>query len=179
VFSEPEEILVAAMDAQMLEQSRCSLAAEVLQSTGTLRIRAMGSSMLPTLWPGDLVTIESRKLEQVRPGEIVLYLRQGRFFLHRAVKKVAAGGEELLQTRGDSMPGSDPLVRPSEVLGAVTGIQRGASVIAPAPELSPFTLMLARALGHSNLCQRLALRFRRRSRDVQDGEFSQEQAAVV
>ena len=167
------------MNAQMLEQSRCSLAAEVLQSTGTLRIRAMGSSMVPTLWPGDLVVIDSRKIEDVRPGDIVLYLREGRFFLHRVINKVSAGHEECLLTRGDSMPGKDPLVRPSELLGAVTGIQCGASVVAPAGKFSLFRLMLARVLGHSNLCQRVALRFHGPGRGVEDVELSQEQAAVV
>jgi signal peptidase I len=163
----------------MLEQSRCSLAAQALQSAGTLRIRAMGSSMLPTLWPGDLVTIESRKFEHVHPGQIVLYLREGRFFLHRAVSKVAAGKEEWLLTRGDSVPGNDPPVRPSEFLGTVTGIQRGASVVAHAGKLSLFRLMLARVLGYSNLCHRAALRFYGQGRGVQDAVFSREQAAVL
>ena len=167
------------MNAQMVEQSRCSLATEVLQSTGTLRIRALGSSMLPTLWPGDQVTIEFRKFEQVRPGDIVLCLRNERFFLHRAVSKVTTGNEELLLTRGDSMPGNDPPVRRTEVLGMVTGIQRGASVVTPASKLSPFCLMVARVLGHSKLCQRVALRLHGQGRGVQDPEFSQEQVAVV
>lgn len=163
----------------MREQSRCNLAAEVLQSSGTLHIRAMGTSMLPTLWPGDLVTIQSQDFEQVEPGEIVLFLREGRFFLHRAVKKSGVGKAVFLLTRGDSMPQNDPPVQPGELLGRVTGIRRGGSVIAPVRRLSWFDLMLARLLGYSNLCQRLALRRRGRGRDFNSGfEFSGDQAVV-
>ena len=166
------------MDAQELEQRRCSLAAQFLQSTGTVRIRARGSSMLPTLWPGDLVTVQSRTFEQVQAGEIVLYLREGLFVLHRAVRKLA-GEEPLLVTRGDSMPGNDPRVKPCELLGAVTGIQRGASLVAPEPRLSLLRLMLARALAHSNLCHRLALRLGAWHGRLRGPEPSQEQAAVM
>ncbi len=61
--------------------------------------------MLPALWPGDVVQIACCKPEDVRPGEIVLALRDGRFFLHRLVARSQPSGFVL---RGDSMPGSDP-----------------------------------------------------------------------
>ncbi len=43
--------------------------------------------MLPTVWPGDLLTIQSHRPDQAEPGEIVLYMRRGRFFIHRVVSK--------------------------------------------------------------------------------------------
>jgi len=63
------------MNAQARAESKCSLAAEVLHSWGMLRLRTRGISMLPTLWPGDLVTVQSCSFEQVDPGEVVLYVR--------------------------------------------------------------------------------------------------------
>ncbi len=68
-----------------MTEGRCSLAAEALRSWGTLKVRAHGVSMLPTLWPGDVLTVQSVRPEQVEPGEIVLYMRQDRFFIHRIV----------------------------------------------------------------------------------------------
>ena len=68
------------MNPQALIEGRCSLVAEALREWGVLKIRATGVSMLPTLWPGDLLTIHSRQLEEIEPGEIVLYRRRGRFF---------------------------------------------------------------------------------------------------
>ena len=49
-----------------------------------------GESMLPALWPGDVVEIESCSLEDIRPGEIVLAQRDGRLFLHRFVAALHA-----------------------------------------------------------------------------------------
>ena len=48
--------------------------------------------MLPTLWPGDLLTVQSRRAEDIEPGEIVLYMRGGRFFIHRVKSKSAYRG---------------------------------------------------------------------------------------
>jgi len=35
----------------------CELAAEVLRSSGRLRLRATGTSMLPAVWPGDVLSV--------------------------------------------------------------------------------------------------------------------------
>jgi len=112
---------VLTMDAQALKQGRCSLVAEALRTWGVLKIRATGVSMLPTLWPGDLLTVQSRRLEEIEPGEIVLYRRRNRFFIHRAVSKCLIGDGLFLIARGDSMPEADPPVRIGQVLGKITG----------------------------------------------------------
>jgi len=95
---------------------RSALLADVLRRGGRLgqvvRLRVHGESMLPALWPGDVVEIASCSLEDVRPGEIVLALRDGRLFLHRFVARCTP---DTFLLRGDSMPGSDPLL-PSEAL---------------------------------------------------------------
>ena len=75
------------MDLQALDKVRCSLAAEALRSRGVLKLRAAGVSMLPTLWPGDLLTVQCLREEEVEPGEIVLYMRSDRFFVHRIVSQ--------------------------------------------------------------------------------------------
>ena len=56
------------MNAEGCEECKCSLAAEVLQSSGHLKLRATGASMLPTLWPGDLLTIQYSNFDQVELG---------------------------------------------------------------------------------------------------------------
>ncbi len=146
------------MNAQDRGEIRCSLAAEVLRSCGALRLQAVGSSMLPSLWPGDVLTVQGHDFERIQPGDIVLYARGGRFFVHRVRKKSSRGGESLLITRGDSMPQDDPPVGPTELLGCVTEVQRRGSSIAPTRVLSPFRLVLARLLCHWDLCRSFALR---------------------
>lgn len=146
------------MDPQAREKGGCSLAAEALRSWGTLHLRATGVSMLPTLWPGDLLTVESRHPEQVVPGEIVLYMRQDRFFIHRIVGQKLAGNEALLVTRGDCMSEDDPPVQSSELLGKVTEIWRSGSAFPPARTVSPFCRILAWLFCHWSLFRQVGLR---------------------
>ena len=44
------------MNPQARDKNGCSLAGQTLRSWGVLKLRATGLSMLPTLWPGDLLT---------------------------------------------------------------------------------------------------------------------------
>ena len=81
--------------------------------------------MLPSVWPGDLLTVESAAHGEIVPGEIVLVLCDKRFFVHRLVEGLREQDSILWITRGDAMPGNDPPAAESELLGRVTGIQRG------------------------------------------------------
>lgn len=66
--------------------TECVLAAEVLLKYGKLRFRAHGVSMLPTVWPGDVLSVTSLGSSTLLPGEIVLYRRQGTLVAHRLVR---------------------------------------------------------------------------------------------
>jgi hypothetical protein len=93
--------------------AECSaLVADALRRSGSLRLRVRGESMLPALWPGEVVEIANCSVEDMQPGEIGLALRDGRLFLHRFVGSSTPNGFRL---RGDSMPCSDPPF-PSEAL---------------------------------------------------------------
>ena len=110
---------------------KCELADEVLRSSGTLRLRVMGWSMLPAVWPGDTLVIESVNGKAVSEGDIVLFRRDGRLFVHRVVAKGAPNGEAGIVTRGDAMPQPDPLVAEGDLLGRVTAIVRNGKRIEP------------------------------------------------
>jgi signal peptidase I len=146
------------MDAQMHDEVRCGLAAEALRSWGTLQLRATGISMLPTLWPGDLLTIHSLRPEQAKIGEIVLYMRQGRFFIHRVASRDATLDETPLITRGDCMSEDDSPVGRHELLGRITEVRRGAAVFVPARKLSLFSKIVAWMFCHWGLFRRAGLR---------------------
>lgn len=146
------------MNVRTRGEATSSLVTEVLHSRGALRLRATGVSMLPTLWPGDLLTIQFREFAQVQVGDLVLYTRAGRFFIHRVVRKAVLGGEPALITRGDCMAQDDPSVCPAELLGAVTEINRGGSRFAPTSSLGPFRQVLAHLLCHWDVFRRIVLR---------------------
>lgn len=100
---------------------KCELAAEVLRSCGTLRLRVTGWSMLPAVWPGDTLLVESARTGAVIEGDIVLFGRESRLFVHRVIKDL---GNSRFLTRGDAMPQPDPVVHSQELLGRVSHIVR-------------------------------------------------------
>lgn len=134
---------------------QCELAREVLRSSGTLRLGVTGWSMLPTLWPGDTLIIEGTNSDGVVPGDIVLFARDRRFFVHRVVGRTAdAGG---VHTRGDAMPQMDPPVSNRELLGRVVSIERGGTCVAPSREIRAGNRSVAALVRHSAAAARVAV----------------------
>jgi len=131
----PEDIVTqfrnAAPDAA--HSVKCDLAGEVLRSSGRLRLRVTGWSMLPTVMPGDTLIVE-RVSGEVSRGEIVLFSRNQRLFAHRVVS-TPVDGPGLIITQGDGMPHPDPPVAASELLGKVSRIVRNERCLEPSPKL--------------------------------------------
>ena len=107
----------------------CGLAEEVVRTFGEVRLRVFGTSMVPSILPGDLVSIRRSSLCDIFPGEVILFSQKGRLFVHRVVDRkvvaVAGGsGESCLITRGDRLRHDDPPVSSPELLGRVVSIER-------------------------------------------------------
>jgi len=120
-----QEFLASAVmpsDAHFREPHKHILAAELLRTSGTLRLAALGHSMLPTLWPGDVLNVEARSIDQVQVGDVVLFMRENRFFIHRVLQKDNNNSVHRLLTRGDAMPEGDEPVTAEELLGKVVSI---------------------------------------------------------
>jgi signal peptidase I len=140
---------------ELLDAPELNLAAEVLASGGTIRLRVRGSSMLPSLWPGDIVTIESTSCAAAVPGDLVLVRRN---VLHRVKEKHDCAGRLCLITCGDAVPHSDPPVESSELLGRVARIQRNQRILVPQRQLSVAARLLAwicRSDRFRSICLRL------------------------
>jgi hypothetical protein len=140
------------------EDAKFALAAETLRGHGTAQLKAWGTSMLPSLWPGDLLTIEGVAHDDIVPGEIVLVLSNNRFLVHRLVEKRQDRDRVLWITRGDAMPGNDPLAAAPELLGRVARIRRGNRSFVPRRRVSPLRSLLAWVLCHCGRFRSLALR---------------------
>ncbi|MFZ0952580.1 MAG: S24 family peptidase [Candidatus Sulfotelmatobacter sp.] len=140
------------------EDPRFALAAEMLRRCGTVRLKAWGASMLPSLWPGDLLTIQSAAHGEILPGDIVLVLRDNRFFVHRLVEKRQVQDCLLWITRGDAMPQNDPPVAASDLLGRVASVCRASRSFVPSRKVSPLHSTLAWILCRSDRFRNLALR---------------------
>lgn len=138
------------------DDHKLDLAAEVLRAGGSIRLQALGASMLPSIWPGDVLCIERRSGDEIVPGDIVVVARDGRFFIHRLIEKHESGWV----TRGDSLPQNDPPVEEVQVLGKVSVIQRKTGASVPASRTSRLNRGLAWMLCRWNLFRNVALRMR-------------------
>ena len=103
---------------------KCELAGEVLTSSGSLRLRVTGWSMLPAIFPGDTLVIEPARSESVGKGDIVLFRRDGRLFAHRVSGKSGSASDFQIVTQGDGMRNPDPPVSSSQLLGKVSFVVR-------------------------------------------------------
>jgi hypothetical protein len=122
---------VTACRSASRESVGCELAAEVLRSSGRLRLRANGTSMLPAVWPGDILSLRGHRVADALPGDIVLFERAGRLVAHRVVERTICQDEMQWVTRGDSLGSNDPPVSIHELLGRVTAIERGSRRLTP------------------------------------------------
>jgi hypothetical protein len=64
---------------------KCEIAAQILRSFGTLRLQVTGLSMLPSVWPGDILFIERRDMREIAEGDIALFARHNRLVAHRVL----------------------------------------------------------------------------------------------
>jgi len=134
---------------------RSALAADALRRGGRLRLQVRGESMLPSVWPGDTVEIIECRLEDIRPGEIVLALREDRLFLHRFLGR---RGEDRFLMRGDAMPDPDPVFSASALQGKLVVVARtGQTVALPVP-LRWWSQALGVLFCHWDSARRLALK---------------------
>jgi signal peptidase I len=106
------------------------MADEIVRNFDELRLRVFGTSMAPSVLPGDLVLIQRADLEEIEVGEIAMFRHRGRLFVHRVVdRKVmpvdGSATETCLITRGDRQRDNDAPVFSSELLGRVISIERG------------------------------------------------------
>jgi signal peptidase I len=140
----------------------CELAGEVVRTFGGLRLRVFGTSMVPSILPGDFISVQRANLCEISPGEIVMYLREGRLFVHRVVARAGNHDDPRLITRGDRLTYDDPSVSSSELLGRVTSIQtpdgRWHREVRPATGLSVWERMFASVVRTSDRAMYLYLR---------------------
>jgi len=136
---------------------KCELAGEVLASSGAVRLRVAGWSMLPTVWPGDTLVIERVDSEMVSEGDIVLFKSERRFVAHRIVAKCGAGRDSKILTRGDASPRPDAPLSGRDVLGKVCVILRKGKRIRPKTDLRIYSRFVAAAVRRSDIVARVVL----------------------
>ena len=149
-----------AEDGRDHAAAKHALAIEVLRSHGLLRIKAFGTSMIPTIWPGDVLTITAVDSENLQAGDVVMLSHRGMFVVHRLSGIRRMSGHAYLDTRGDSVPHSDPLMTEAQLLGKVLWVERDGRRFAPARRPSVGSRVLGRLVSRSTLLLGLVLHLR-------------------
>ena len=93
----------------------------LLDEGKTIRIKANGYSMFPSIKAGSLIYIEP--VIDPLPGEIIAWRREEGFVVHRLVRVVNDGERIFYITRGDSCAGEDQPVQKEEIAGRVISVE--------------------------------------------------------
>jgi signal peptidase I len=98
---------------------------EHLLSDGlSVRLKTRGFSMFPLISTGDRIII--RQVRSLSPGDVIVFKRNDEWIGHRLRRLFMKDGIIFLQTKGDNQFQADEPITPSEILGKVIEIDRGA-----------------------------------------------------
>jgi signal peptidase I len=131
----------------------CDLVYDVACRSGEVRLKVNGSSMLPGIRPGDLITVARCDFEQLQPGQVILYRRSGKLTAHRIIRI----SRDCLIARGDALADFDAPVSASEIVGRVESVLRNGRSIPLAQSL--WQRAVSSMLRRSEICRRVALRW--------------------
>lgn len=90
----------------------------------TIRVKAEGLSMYPSIKPGSVIFIEplNKNIRPV-PGEIIAWKREAGFVVHRLVGSFEKDNSEFIVTRGDSSLAEDEPVISEQIAGKVIRVE--------------------------------------------------------
>jgi signal peptidase I len=149
---------VSLAKTQPVDECKTALAVQTLRAGSSIRLQVLGSSMLPSIWPGDVVSIDKVSVDEIVPGDIVVCERDDRVFVHRFLGKSESNNGICWRTRGDSLPQNDPPFSESHLLGRVSRILRGDRAIIPKPTRSSLARFLSWMICYLDSARNLALR---------------------
>jgi len=115
--------------------------------------------MLPSIWPGDVITISQQAVDEFAIGEVGLFRTEGRLLAHRIRSIVTIHDSLHFITRGDSVPDNDPPFHHMQLLGKVAAIQRNGETRSPARPFSLYGRVVGWILCHCDRLRSLSLHF--------------------
>ena len=99
----------------------------------SVRFRASGGSMHPTIRAGDILILAPIDPTELRKGTVVLARQSGRLVAHRIADVTKCDGGTRVLLRGDALSACAPAVSADAVLATVVGIERAGCPIAVDP----------------------------------------------
>jgi hypothetical protein len=151
-------------EARQNDALKIEMTAELLQKFGAARLRVLGSSMAPTLRPGDIVSVRRAAPEEISVGQLVVFSAGTRLITHRVVAVLKDAGVRRWITRGDRADEDDGAVPAENLIAVVESVSRRAGSggrevrFAPRPRLSWSERVLLALLRRSDRATSLFLR---------------------
>jgi signal peptidase I len=134
---------------ETIAPGRAELIAEAVQQYGSVRIRVLGASMRPAVRSGDALLVRRTTLEGLRRGDVAVFLREGRMFAHRVVRRDRRRG---VVTKGDVLPAADAPLAPGELLGRAVTVTRGSRhIVMDLPARRALAVIVAFLSAHNSL----------------------------
>lgn len=131
---------------------------EELAKGRSVHLPAKGWSMLPSIFPKTILSLEHKDFAAVEVGQIIAFERNLQFVVHRVVKIAARPNEREITTRGDSNWHADLPITKENFIGVIKGKVQGNHC---KPILQPFNwvLLLVRlSLSAYRICLRVYLK---------------------
>jgi signal peptidase I len=94
-----------------------------------IRLRVEGSSMMPTIRPGEAVIVKPATATNVKLKDIVFYQTERGVIGHRLVRITNRNGKLVLLARGDADKGASEPVAPAQILGRLVAVERNGRCI--------------------------------------------------
>jgi len=133
--------LVPLQHQELISGLRRSRMPKPSPAASDLRLRATGCSMLPSLWPGDVLTV--RPADPIHRGDVILFRRHGRLYGHRVVRELSVGPRRSFITHGDGLLHADSPVADADVLGPVVLVTRAGRSFPPTRDMSPLVQLVS------------------------------------
>jgi hypothetical protein len=98
------------------------LAAQLGHTGSEFESAIRGSSMAPAIPPATRLRVRLSGQSPTRVGDVIFYLADGGYTVHRVVFRSRRAGADYLLTEGDARFAPDPPVPPDRVLGTVVAV---------------------------------------------------------
>ncbi len=138
----------------LVQETCCDLLTEVIRASGQVQLRVAGASMLPTLWPGDLLTVHRCHPSALAPRSIIVFRQDQQLVVHRVMHR---SGNRIV-TRGDARARLDAPIELDQVVGRVESVLRNGRVLHQQNLI--VRRVVALCLRNAEWCGPLLLRFR-------------------
>jgi signal peptidase len=106
-----------------------ALVEHVVGTGMSIRFRACGDSMYPTILHGDVITVAPVAAHAVARGDILLYRDGDRVLAHRLISVSSHGTETRFRLRGDTNATCDAPVAAAQIVGRVEAVERDGRAI--------------------------------------------------